>query len=45
MINGILWRLRCGAPWRDVPPNMAVGTPSIGGSGAGVKLGFDRPWR
>ncbi len=20
IINGILWRLRCGAPWRDVPP-------------------------
>ncbi|TQX86936.1 transposase [Rhizobium sp. rho-13.1] len=20
MINGILWRLRCGAPWPDVPP-------------------------
>ncbi|MEJ2411114.1 MAG: transposase [Novosphingobium sp.] len=20
VINGILWRLRCGAPWRDVPP-------------------------
>lgn len=19
IINGILWRLRCGAPWRDVP--------------------------
>ena len=21
IINGILWRLRCGTPWRDVPPN------------------------
>ena len=21
IVNGILWRLRCGAPWRDVPPN------------------------
>lgn len=20
IISGILWRLRCGAPWRDVPP-------------------------
>ena len=20
IMNGILWRLRCGAPWRDVPP-------------------------
>ena len=20
IINGIFWRLRCGAPWRDVPP-------------------------
>lgn len=20
IIDGILWRLRCGAPWRDVPP-------------------------
>ena len=20
IINGILWRLRCGAPWREVPP-------------------------
>ncbi|WP_246704112.1 transposase [Rhizobium sp. P38BS-XIX] len=20
IINGILWRLRCEAPWRDVPP-------------------------
>ncbi|MCO5070774.1 MAG: transposase [Rhizobiaceae bacterium] len=20
IINGILWRLRCGAPWRDAPP-------------------------
>ena len=20
IINGILWRLRCGTPWRDVPP-------------------------
>jgi transposase len=20
VINGILWRLRCGTPWRDVPP-------------------------
>lgn len=20
IVNGILWRLRCGAPWRDVPP-------------------------
>ena len=20
IINGILWRLRCGMPWRDVPP-------------------------
>ncbi|WP_211280965.1 transposase, partial [Sphingomonas adhaesiva] len=19
IVNGILWRLRCGAPWRDVP--------------------------
>ncbi|WP_162528510.1 transposase [Novosphingobium sp. BW1] len=23
IINGILWRLRCGAPWRDVPPKYA----------------------
>ncbi len=22
IINGILWRLRCGAPWRDVPPKI-----------------------
>ena len=20
IINGILWRLRCGTPWRDMPP-------------------------
>ena len=20
IVNGILWRLRCGTPWRDVPP-------------------------
>ncbi|WP_425517307.1 transposase [Sphingomonas colocasiae] len=20
VVNGILWRLRCGAPWHDVPP-------------------------
>lgn len=20
IINGILWRLRCGTPWRDAPP-------------------------
>jgi transposase len=20
IIDGILWRLRCGTPWRDVPP-------------------------
>ena len=20
IVNGILWRLRCSAPWRDVPP-------------------------
>ncbi|WP_363113315.1 transposase [Sphingomonas sp. SCN 67-18] len=20
IINGVLWRLRCGAPWRDGPP-------------------------
>lgn len=40
IINGILWRLRCGAPWR---PNMAVGTPSIDGSGGGAKPGYGRP--
>src|SRR3546814_16642226 len=22
IINGILWRLRCGTPWRDVPAQM-----------------------
>ncbi len=21
VINGVLWRTRCGLPWRDVPPN------------------------
>jgi transposase len=26
IINGILWRLRTGAPWRDVPKSMGNGT-------------------
>jgi hypothetical protein len=39
IINGILWRLRCGAPWRDVQPDMVAGTLSTGGSGDGVKPG------
>ncbi|MBH9538451.1 transposase [Novosphingopyxis sp. YJ-S2-01] len=28
LINGILYRLRCGPPWPDVPPSTRVGTPS-----------------
>nr|WP_244968617.1 transposase [Sphingobium fuliginis] len=43
IINGILWRLRCGAPWRDVPQNTAVGIQSIGGSGDGARPGSGRP--
>jgi len=25
IINGILWRLRCGAPWHDVSPKYGSG--------------------
>ena len=26
-VNGILWILRTGSPWRDLPPVMETGTP------------------
>ncbi|WP_201770092.1 transposase [Kozakia baliensis] len=45
IINGILWRLHCGTPWRDVPPNMGTGTQFTGGSDAGAKPGSGKPSR
>jgi len=27
IINGILWRLRCGTPWQDVPPKYGIWNP------------------
>ncbi|WP_414883046.1 transposase [Sphingomonas sp. Leaf208] len=44
----ILWRLRCGAPWREVPRSTASGKRFIGGSGAGARPAPGRlcrsPW-
>ena len=37
VINGIMWRLRTGAPWRDVPRNTVIGIRSIGASCDGAK--------
>jgi hypothetical protein len=35
LIDGIRWRTRTGAPWRDVPSAMGPGRPSMGCSSAG----------
>src|SRR3954447_20380751 len=47
IIDGILWRERTGAPWRDLPERRGVtcrsgtgrGRPCTAGSGAGGRLG------
>jgi transposase len=38
IINGILWRLRTGAPWRDVPEKYGKWNSISGASGAGEGL-------
>ncbi|WP_434095334.1 transposase [Streptomyces flaveolus] len=35
VIDGMLWRLRTGTPWRDVPTATAPGRPSASASPAG----------
>ncbi|WP_267486576.1 MULTISPECIES: transposase [Rhizobium/Agrobacterium group] len=45
IINGIFWRLRCGAPWRDVPTKYGNWNTVIVGSGGGAKPESGRPWR
>jgi len=35
VLNGILWREKTGAPWRDVPPRSAPGKPAMTASCAG----------
>ena len=37
VIDGILWILRTGAPWRDLPSSMALGKPSLPASTVGSK--------
>jgi transposase len=43
IINGILWRLRTGAPWRD-QKNTGNGTRSTGASAAGAPAACGRVW-
>ncbi|WP_407695543.1 transposase [Sphingomonas psychrotolerans] len=40
IINGILWRLRCGAPCRDAPPTYGSWNTSTAASDAGAKPSF-----
>ena len=35
VINGILWKLATGVPWRDLPERYGPGRPAMSGSGAG----------
>ena len=37
VVNGILWKLRTGAPWRDLPERSAPGRPATTGSSAGAE--------
>jgi transposase len=39
VLNGILWRFRTGAPWRDIPERSARGRSSTTGSSAGGRRG------
>ncbi|WP_163958660.1 transposase [Sphingomonas insulae] len=45
IISDILWRLRCGAPWRNVSPQYGSWNTFIGGSGGGARPGAGRSWR
>src|SRR5918911_1645101 len=39
VINGILWKLRTGAPWRDLPERYGPGPPATTGMCAGGGMG------
>ncbi|WP_363280423.1 transposase, partial [uncultured Sphingomonas sp.] len=45
IINGILWRLRCGAPWRDVPPKYGSWNTIYRRFRDGARPGSGRSWR
>jgi hypothetical protein len=39
-LPAVLWRVRTGSPWRDLPP--AIGTASSGGFAGGPSLVYSR---
>ena len=39
-LQAVLWRVRTGSPWRDLPP--AIGTASSGGFAGGPSLVYSR---
>ncbi|SUB55965.1 transposase [Brucella anthropi] len=43
--TGILWRLRCGTPWRDVPPKYGNWNTIYRRFGVGAKPGSGRLFR
>ena len=49
MVNGILWVLRTGAPWRDMPSDTAIGTQSLCALHAGARSACGtrhlKPWQ
>ncbi|WP_416382939.1 transposase [Nocardia abscessus] len=42
VINAILWKLRTGAPWRDLPERYGPGKPRTSGYGPGPLMGPGR---
>ena len=41
-LEAVLWRVRVGGPWRDLPPALVSGTASFGGSADGQKRAYLR---
>ena len=39
-LEAVLWRVRAGLPWRDLPPSSAIGTLCPSGSAVGYGGGF-----